>query len=130
MTRNVLVLVADLVSVIAFSSSRRCYLSFVSEIHSHTLTNKVTIMKIFATAVLLASSAISASAFTAVAPVSVGSALRMADSPDPVDKSLRGIDAEGSYDPVAGDNGALTRNNNDEVWVQQVRYIYIYVFLL
>ena len=84
-------------------------------------------MKIFATAFLLASSAISASAFTAVAPVFVGSALRMADSPDPVDKSLRGIDAEGSYDPTAGDNAALTRNNNDEVWVQQVRLIYILV---
>ena len=78
-------------------------------------------MKFFATAFFLASSAISASAFTAVGPASVGSALRMAENPDPIDKSLRGIDAEGSYDPVAGDNAALTRNNNDEVWVQQVR---------
>ena len=78
-------------------------------------------MKIFATAFFLASSAITASAFTAVAPSSVGSALRMTDSPDPIDRSLRGIDAEGSFDPVAGDNAALIRNNNDEVWVPQVR---------
>ncbi len=78
-------------------------------------------MKFFATALFLASSAISASAFSAVAPVSNGAA-SASGSPDPVDKSLRGIDAEGSFDPVDGDNAALTRNNNDEVWVQQVRF--------
>jgi len=43
----------------------------------------------------------------------------MTDSPDPVDYSMRGIDAEGSYDPVEGDSPALIRNNNDGVWVEQ-----------
>ena len=76
-------------------------------------------MRIVATALFLASSAISASAFSTVAPSSRTTALF--STPDPVDKSLRGIDAEGSYDPIEGDNAALTRNNNDEVWVQQVR---------
>ena len=78
-------------------------------------------MKIFAAAFFLASSCLSASAFSTVAPSSAGSALRMTDSPDPVDYSMRGIDAEGSYDPVEGDSPALIRNNNDGVWVEQVR---------
>lgn len=36
---------------------------------------------------------------------------------------MRGIDDESGFDfdPVAGDNPALTRNNKGEVWVQQVR---------
>lgn len=80
-------------------------------------------MKIFATAFLLASSAISAAAFSAVSPASVGSSVSNGDSPEPIDHSLRGIDAEGSFDPAEGDNAALTRNNKDEVWVQQVRLI-------
>jgi len=37
----------------------------------------------------------------------------------PIDRSLKGIDAEGSFDPTSGDNPALIRNNNDEVWVSQ-----------
>lgn len=75
-------------------------------------------MKFIATALLLASSALSASAFSAVSPASNGV------KAEAVDKSLRGIDAEGSFDPVVGDNAALTRNNNDEVWNQQVRLVY------
>ena len=86
-------------------------------------------MKIFAAAFLIVSSAISASAFTTVGPASVGSALRMTDSPDPIDKSLRGIDAEGSYDPTVGEKAALTRNNNDEVWVQQVKFLFMIIFV-
>jgi hypothetical protein len=35
---------------------------------------------------------------------------------------LRGIDKDESiFDPTGGDNPALTRNNNDQVWVPQVR---------
>jgi len=36
---------------------------------------------------------------------------------------MRGIDDESGFDfdPVAGENPALTRNNNGEVWVPQVR---------
>jgi hypothetical protein len=83
-------------------------------------------MKIFATALFLASSVFSASAFSAVSPMKVDPAKNMGDGPDPVDKSLKGIDAEGSYDPVAGENAALTRNNNDEVWVQQVSLLDIF----
>ena len=71
-------------------------------------------MKFIATAFLLAASALSASAFSAVSPPSNGI------KSDPVDKTLRGIDAEGSFDPTEGDNAALTRNNNDEVWNEQV----------
>lgn len=39
-----------------------------------------------------------------------------------IDKSLDGIDGDSAtFDPTEGDNAALTRNNKDEVWVQQVR---------
>lgn len=39
-----------------------------------------------------------------------------------IDKSLDGIDGDSSaFDPTEGDHPALTRNNNDEVWVSQVR---------
>ena len=37
-----------------------------------------------------------------------------------VDKTMKGIDAEGSFDPTEGDNPALARNNLGEVWNQQV----------
>jgi hypothetical protein len=58
-------------------------------------------------------------AFSAVAPSSVGAAI---GNPDPVDKSMRGIDKEPStFDPTAGDSPALNRNNMDQVWVPQVR---------
>ena len=84
---------------------------------THLSTKSEFTMKFIATAFLLASSALSASAFSAVSPPSNGI------KSDPVDKTLRGIDAEGSFDPTEGDNAALTRNNNDEVWNQQVRTI-------
>jgi len=38
-----------------------------------------------------------------------------------IDKTMEGIDAPGSFDPTEGDNPALKRNNNDAVWVDQVR---------
>lgn len=71
----------------------------------------------FCTALVLASFVNAASAFSAVAPgKSVG-------SPDVVDRSMRGIDSdESAFDPTTGENAALQRNNNDEVWVPQVRF--------
>jgi hypothetical protein len=81
-------------------------------------------MKIIAFALFLASSACTASAFTAVAPPSVRStALSESLNPDSIDKTMRGIDDESGFDfdPVAGENPALTRNNKGEVWVPQVR---------
>ena len=70
----------------------------------------------FYTAILLASFAATASAFSAVVPTNGGASV----GTDAIDKSMRGIDAEGSFDPTEGDNSALTRNNNDQVWVPQV----------
>lgn len=73
----------------------------------------------FYSSVLLASMVSVAAAFSAVAPASSASAT---GSPDPVDRSMRGIDTDpATYDPTAGDRPAVTRNNNDQVWVQQVR---------
>ena len=38
-----------------------------------------------------------------------------------IDKSLAGIDKDpDTFDPTEGEEPALIRNNNDEVWVQQV----------
>lgn len=72
----------------------------------------------FCTALILASMANAASAFSAVAPPSVGG------NTEPVDKSLKGIDSDDSgFDPTTGDSAALIRNNNDEVWVPQVRFL-------
>ncbi|CAJ1954568.1 unnamed protein product [Cylindrotheca closterium] len=68
-------------------------------------------MKFF-TALTLSSIFAGASAFSAVAP-NVGNT-------EPVNKSLKGIDSnEDVFDPTGGDNSALIRNNNDEVWVPQ-----------
>lgn len=40
-----------------------------------------------------------------------------------IDKSLAGIDKDpDTFDPTEGEEPALIRNNNDEVWVQQVRW--------
>ena len=59
-----------------------------------------------------------ASAFSAVAPSSSGAST---GNPDPIDKSLRGIDGdESTFDPTEGEKPALIRNNNDQVWVPQV----------
>ena len=37
-----------------------------------------------------------------------------------VDKTMKGIDADGSFDPTEGEHPALARNNLGEVWNQQV----------
>jgi hypothetical protein len=65
-----------------------------------------------------------AAAFSAVAPKSSSSpssASKGGEMMEPVDKTMTGIDKEGSFDPTEGDNPALQRNNQDEVWVPQVR---------
>jgi hypothetical protein len=68
----------------------------------------------FCTSLILAAMVNTATAFSAVAPSNVGNI-------EPVDKSLKGIDSdESTFDPTTGGNAALTRNNNDEVWVPQV----------
>ena len=69
----------------------------------------------FLSAALLLASLTGVSAFSAVAPekkapVSAGS----------IDRTMEGIDAADAFDPTEGDNSALTRNNNGEVWVSQV----------
>jgi hypothetical protein len=47
-----------------------------------------------------------------------------APSMDPVDKRLEGIDSDpNTFDPTEGESPALFRNNNDEVWVKQVRHV-------
>jgi hypothetical protein len=60
----------------------------------------------------------SVAGFSAVAP-KIGSL--QTGNPAPVDKSMQGLDEAGSFDPTQGENAALTRNNNGEVWVPQVR---------
>jgi hypothetical protein len=63
-------------------------------------------------------------AFSAVAPPSKTTATGGAPNVDPVDKSMRHIDDGGSvFDPAAGLNAALTRNNKGDVWVPQVRRV-------
>jgi hypothetical protein len=75
----------------------------------------------FSTALVLASLVHTASAFSAAAPASNGAAT---GTPDPVEKSMRGIDTDDAFDPTGGDSPAVSRNNNDEVWVPQVREQY------
>jgi hypothetical protein len=75
------------------------------------------------TALVMASMVNTASAFTAIVPRTTSSALA-AEMPDPVDKSLKGIDSDDTvFDPTSGGSPALIRNNNDEVWVPQVRFV-------
>jgi hypothetical protein len=72
-------------------------------------------MKFLSATLLIASLAASASAFSAVAPKS------SAAKTGSVDKTLHNVDADADvFDPTSGENPALTRNNNDEVWVPQV----------
>ena len=82
-------------------------------------------------AVLLATLASSVQAFSpssngrAVLATNVATdpSVEVGPSTDPVDKSLKGIDANAEhdvFDPLGGDAPALVRNNNDEVWVPQV----------
>mmetsp|Transcript_111377 Transcript_111377/g.311270 ORF Transcript_111377/g.311270 Transcript_111377/m.311270 type:complete len:399 (-) Transcript_111377:53-1249(-) len=71
----------------------------------------------FYTALFLASLVNNACAFSAVAPSSAASAT---GNPEPVDRSLIGIDSDpDTFDPTSGESPALIRNNNDQVWVPQ-----------
>lgn len=55
----------------------------------------------------------SATAFSAVAPKSDAAA---------IDRSMKDVDGSSmAFDPTDGEAPALQRNNNDEVWVSQVR---------
>lgn len=62
-----------------------------------------------------------ASAFSAVAPPKASSPVSASEPP--IDRSMKGIDSDAStFDPTEGDSPALKRNNNDGVWVSQVRH--------
>ncbi|EEC50511.1 predicted protein [Phaeodactylum tricornutum CCAP 1055/1] len=73
--------------------------------------------------IYIASMAVSVSAFMTPSPTSstrANTALFGAPCFDPVDKTLKGVDADSTgFDPMAGSNPAVIRNNNDEVWVPQ-----------
>jgi hypothetical protein len=74
--------------------------------------------------ILVASLVLSmAGGFSAVAPPSTPKTTSVGGIPnlDPVDKTMEGIDTSNVFDPTDGDNAAVKRNNNEEVWVQQVR---------
>ena len=78
---------------------------------------------LFATASAFAPATSGKAAFTA-RYVATDPEVSTGPSTDPVDKTLTGIDDAAEhdvFDPHAGNNPALTRNNNDEVWVPQVR---------
>lgn len=71
----------------------------------------------FCTALILASLVNSAAAFSAVAPTS---SVPATGNPEPVDRSMKGIDNDPTtFDPTDGDSPALIRNNKDQVWVPQ-----------
>jgi hypothetical protein len=72
----------------------------------------------FHAALLLFLTAGKAFAFSAVAPPSTN--VPVAGGAEPIDRTMNGIDAAGAFDPTDGDSPAVARNNNDEVWVQQV----------
>eukprot|EP00529_Nitzschia_sp_RCC80_P042675 CAMPEP_0113519192 /NCGR_PEP_ID=MMETSP0014_2-20120614/43387_1 /TAXON_ID=2857 /ORGANISM="Nitzschia sp." /LENGTH=393 /DNA_ID=CAMNT_0000416891 /DNA_START=111 /DNA_END=1289 /DNA_ORIENTATION=+ /assembly_acc=CAM_ASM_000159 len=66
------------------------------------------------TVVLSALSSVSVDAFSA--PAVPGATTTAA----PVDKTMKNVDKEPStFDPTDGDQPALVRNNNDQVWVEQ-----------
>ena len=83
-------------------------------------------MKLYAAILSLACLASQAAAFSAVAPNTPAKAAAAANgggpSTEPIDRTMKGIDAQGSFDPTSGENPALKRNNKDEVWVDQVSY--------
>ena len=84
-------------------------------------------MKFYSVALLLVTLTSSASAFSAVAPGSkVTTAAASAPSVKPIDRTLEGIDDSSVFDPTSGESPAVTRNNKDEVWVSQVRYIFLF----
>lgn len=73
----------------------------------------------FCTALILASFANSVAAFSAVAPPT---SVAATGKPEPVDRSMKGIDSDPTtFDPTEGESPALIRNNKDQVWVPQVR---------
>lgn len=76
-------------------------------------------MKFCTTLLAFALLAGNAAAFSAVAPKPAAAAAAVSEAVEPVDRSMTGIDAPGSFDPTDGDSPALKRNNNDEVWVDQ-----------
>lgn len=80
-------------------------------------------MKFFSTVTIFALLAGNAAGFSAVAPKSTPAAAANGGAADmePIDKTMKGIDAKGQFDPTEGENPALKRNNNDGVWVDQVR---------
>jgi hypothetical protein len=57
----------------------------------------------------------SVAAFSAVAPKKTDVASSM------VDRSMKNVDAGPAFDPTTGAAPAVQRNNNNEVWVSQVR---------
>jgi hypothetical protein len=69
------------------------------------------------TAALLFAALVSKSskAFSAVAPKRGGAVAK-----GEIDRSMKGVDESGAFDPTTGESPALRRNNNDEVWVEQV----------
>lgn len=81
-------------------------------------------MKFVAATLVLYSWLVTTSAFSAVAPNRAGLVAKGS-----VDRSMKGIDDKGAFDPTQGENPALTRNNNDEVWVKQVCSRRIFYFL-
>ena len=74
-------------------------------------------MKFYAALLLLTIG--QASAFSAVAPPKASTPVSGGNS-EPIDRSLKGIDSDASFDPTEGDSPAVIRNNKDEVWVSQV----------
>lgn len=36
---------------------------------------------------------------------------------------MKGLDEQAAFNPVEGENAALKRNNNDDVWVEQVNFV-------
>lgn len=74
-------------------------------------------MKFYLATALYCLSLTATNAFSAVAP----NAAKAAPSLDPVDKTMSGLPKEAAtFDPTAGENAALQRNNKNEVWVPQV----------
>eukprot|EP00585_Thalassiosira_rotula_P008172 CAMPEP_0196142046 /NCGR_PEP_ID=MMETSP0910-20130528/10855_1 /TAXON_ID=49265 /ORGANISM="Thalassiosira rotula, Strain GSO102" /LENGTH=402 /DNA_ID=CAMNT_0041403297 /DNA_START=20 /DNA_END=1228 /DNA_ORIENTATION=- len=73
-------------------------------------------------AAIIALTVASATAFAPSAPTTRTTALFGAGNTDPVDPTMNGIDdnlAYSSFDPTSGDSPAVSRNNNDGVWVKQ-----------
>lgn len=90
-----------------------------------TCSNKhKTIMKFYLATALWCLSLTTADAFSAVAPGAAKASLASGGAPnlEPVDKTMSGLPKEtNAFDPTEGENAALQRNNNNEVWVPQVR---------